>query len=144
MIASEISRIRRNSCSFIFTGIAFLLLCLCSCKRDLHDDGIIQASGNMVELDMFLNTSRAVVNADGSGYFENGDTVVVNVCNMQDGSSKFYTLYLSDGHWLPEISWREIGNDVRFTAWHSSVANGLYNASQTSSDYIHTLAVNQN
>lgn len=144
MIASEISRIRRNSCFFIFTGIAFLLLCLGSCKRDWHDDGIIQTSGSMVEWDMFLNISRAIVDADGSGYFEDGDTVVVNFCNMQDGSSKFYTLYLSDGHWMPEISWREIGNDVRFTAWYTSSANGLYNASKTSSDYIHTLEVNQN
>lgn len=93
-----------------------------------------------VEWDMAFNCTRAAVGADGSGHFEDGDTVVVYARNMADGTLRHYTLHLSEGKWMPAIYWSETGQDVEFTAWHLAVARRLHEASLSSTDYVHEIA----
>lgn len=116
-----------------------------SCTDKVSDDEAAPVSDDRVEWKMVLDSpvSRAVTHADGSGYFEEGDTLVVFARNVADGRVQHYTLHLSNGEWIPKVYWREIGEEVQFTAWYLPVARQLHLVSQTSSDYLHTLAVSQ-
>lgn len=116
---------------------------LISCSERLSDDGMTPIPDDRIEWVMTPGTSRAVVNADGSGFFEPGDTVVVYARNPADGSERHYTLHLSDGKWIPEIRWAEIGEEAQFTAWHLASAYGLHQTGLTSPDYLHPLSVDQ-
>ena len=121
------------------------MFCMQSCTDKVSDDEAAPVSDDRVEWKMVLDTpvSRAVTHADGSGYFEEGDTLVVFARNVADGRVQHYTLHLSNGEWIPKVYWREIGEEVQFTAWYLPVARQLHLVSQTSSDYLHTLAVSQ-
>ena len=63
--------------------------------------------------------------------------------NLDIGQTRHFTLHLQDGQWKPELYWSEIGREVQFTAWHVAGAHLLHQASQTSQEYIHTLATEQ-
>lgn len=127
----------------VFATVCVCTFCLTSCTENLPDTERVQTSRNRVEWAMEVEMSRSVVNADGSGHFENGDTIVMSVRNLTDGGVKHYTLHLADGQWLPEIYWDELGDNVEFTAWHVISARRLHQTSQVSSDYLHMLSVNQ-
>lgn len=124
-------------------SIALWTLCMTSCNSNLPEAGTEQPPAGRVDWEMLLEGSRATMNADGSGRFEEGDTVVVYARNVKDGHTRHYTLRLSDGQWMPELYWAEVGEDVEFTAWHVTPGRRLHQASQTSSDYLHTLAADQ-
>lgn len=126
-----------------FLNVALWTLCVTSCNSNLPENGMEQPSAGPVDFDMLLEGSRAVLSTDGSGRFEEGDTVVVYARNAKDGRSQHYTLHLSNGKWMPELYWAEVGEDVEFTAWHVAPALRLHQASQVSSDYLHTLAADQ-
>lgn len=116
-----------------------------SCSKHESAEDIARMSNDRVKWSMVLNdsASRAAIDTDGSGVFEEGDTIVVYARNLNDGSLKHYTVRLSNGEWEPAIYWSEIGREVQFTAWHAATAKRLHVASQSSSEYIHELAVNQ-
>lgn len=114
-----------------------------SCNSNLPESGTEQPSAGRVDWDMLLEGSRATMEADGSGRFEEGDTVVVYARNVKDGRTQPYTLRLSNGKWMPELYWAEVGEDVEFTAWHVAPALRLQQAGQSPSDYLHTLAADQ-
>lgn len=124
-------------------NVALWTLCVTSCNSNLPENGMEQPSAGLVDFDMLLEGSRAVLSTDGSGRFEEGDTVVVYARNAKDGRSQHYTLHLSNGKWMPELHWAEVGEDVEFTAWHVAPALRLHQAGQASSDYLHTLAADQ-
>lgn len=100
-------------------------------------------SGNRVEWDMSLKASRAVINTDGSGHFEEGDSLLVYAQNVANGHTKQYILHLENGVWKPEIYWKELGDQVQFTAWHIASMQRLYQASQLSSNYSHSIETDQ-
>lgn len=124
-------------------NVALWTLCVTSCNSNLPENGMEQPSAGLVDFDMLLEGSRAVLSTDGSGRFEEGDTVVVYARNAKDGRSQHYTLHLSNGKWMPELYWAEVGEDVEFTAWYVAPALRLHQAGQASSDYLHTLAADQ-
>lgn len=124
-------------------NVALWTLCVTSCNSNLPENGMEQPSAGPVDFDMLLEGSRAVLSTDGSGRFEEGDTVVVYARNAKDGRSQHYTLHLSNGKWMPELYWAEVGEDVEFTAWYVAPALRLHQSSQVSSDYLHTLAADQ-
>lgn len=124
-------------------NVALWTLCVTSCNRNLPESGTEQPPVGRVDWDMLLEGSRAAMKADGSGRFEEGDTVVVYARNVKDGCTQHYTLRLSNGKWMPELYWAEVGEDVEFTAWHVAPALRLHQGSQSSSDYSHTLAADQ-
>ena len=124
-------------------NVALWTLCVTSCNSNLPENGMEQPSAGPVDFDMLLEGSRAVLSTDGSGRFEEGDTVVVYARNAKDGRSQHYTLHLSNGKWMPELYWAEVGEDVEFTAWYVAPALRLHQAGQASSDYLHTLAADQ-
>lgn len=128
---------------FIFS-ISLLILCLSSCSEScLENGGVAISDKQQVEWNMILGTSRAVVGIDGHGYFEEGDTIVVYAKNMFNGNTKHYILCLKNGCWTPDIYWREIGEDVQFTAWYVASAYRLCQVSQPSYIYSHILSSNQ-
>lgn len=128
---------------FPLQGLITGALCLISCNRDLPETEPLRTPGERVEWEMMLGNTRAAMNADGSGRFETGDTIVLYTRNLTDGSVRHFTLHASDGRWVPDIYWKEIGTEVQFTAWHVAAARLLHQASQSSSDYLHPLAVDQ-
>lgn len=122
-----------------------LSLGLGSCQKAQPEAGDFPRAEDRVAWEMVLGdpASRAAVGSDGSGRFEAGDTVVVYARNVADGTRRVLTLRLTDGRWQPEVSWSEIGREVEFTAWHLKPARELHLAGQTSPDYRHTLAADQ-
>lgn len=136
----------RKKCGFaVFPGLILGTLCMYSCTENLPEEGLVRDSGDRVRWSMMLDESatRAAMNADGSGSFEPGDTIVVHARDLSGGGERYFTLHLSDGAWKPEIRWAEIGQEVQFTAWHLSPASRLHQASQTATVYTHSLADNQ-
>lgn len=103
----------------------------------------MQTSGSQVEWNISLQGSRAVIHTDGSGHFEEGDTILVYAQDITSGHSQHYTLHLENGTWKPDIYWKELGEQVEFTAWHVASMHRLYEASQISSNYVHTLEADQ-
>ena len=127
-----------------FLLIAFVLMfCVASCTENHLNDISMRLVDERVEWEILPELSRAVINADGSGYFEEGDTIIVYAHSMTDGRVRPYVLRLENGRWLPDIYWAELGKDVQFTAWHVTQGCQLYQTGQTSHDYLHTLATNQ-
>lgn len=124
-------------------NVALWTLCMTSCDSSLPENVTEQPSAGRVDFEMCLEGSRATMNVDGSGRFEEGDTVVVYARNVKEGRTQHYTLHLSNGKWMPELYWAEMGEDVEFTAWHVAPALRLHQASQASSDYLHTLVPDQ-
>lgn len=96
--------------------VVLWMFCMQSCTDKVSDDEAAPVSDDRVEWKMVLDTpvSRAVTHADGSGYFEEGDTLVVFARNVADGRVQHYTLHLSNGEWIPKVYWREIGEEVQF------------------------------
>ena len=92
---------------------------------------------------MSLKASRAIINTDGSGHFEEGDSLLVYAQNVANGHTKQYILHLENGVWKPEIYWKELGDQVQFTAWHIASMQRLYQASQLSSNYSHSIETDQ-
>lgn len=119
-------------------------LWLTSCHGD-HSQEFMKPSADRVEWDLVLNdaVTRAEMDADGTGRFTEGDTVVVCARNLADNSERRFTLHRSNGRWEPGIYWRDIGTQVEFTAWHLAVALPLHQAGLGQSEYLHTLADNQ-
>ena len=136
---------KKNFYVAVLIGWMVALLGVSSCTKSLPEEITVPITDGRVEWEMFLgaSVSRAVVNADGSGYFEEGDTVVIYTRNLTDNREQHYTLHLTDGTWKPRIYWQEIGEEVEFAAWYLSAAHRVHQASQVSSTYLHTLAVNQ-
>lgn len=145
LCTSKIDKMKKNFYLAVFPCMILWTLSMISCSGSLSDDGIIPVPGNRVEWEMVLNASasRAVINPDGSGTFVPGDTIVIRTRDLNDGRELYHTLHLSDGKWIPEIRWEEIGKEVEFTAWHLSPACRLHQASLTSSDYSHAVTVDQ-
>lgn len=136
---------KRNLHIFLpLVGILWTLS-VTSCTKSRQENITPSPYDDLVQWEMMLETpnSRAVVNTDGSGSFEEGDSIVVYAQNVADGTVHHYTLSLLDGQWTPKLRWAELGDEVRFTAWYAADADGLHTASQTSSEYLHTLDVNQ-
>lgn len=123
--------------------VTMCALCMNSCSRKLQPDAPIVTGAGCVEWDMMMDAVRSSVNADGSGSFEEGDSVVVYARNLSDRSLRHYTVHLSGNGWEPEISWEEIGEEVEFTAWHMVPSRRVHDASQTSTEYQHTLSADQ-
>lgn len=126
-----------------FLGIIVYPFCMTSCSKSLPETEISSSSEGRIDWKMEVETSRAAMNVDGSGHFEEGDTIMVHTRSLKDGRMQHYALCLSNGKWMPELYWTEVGEEVEFTAWHVASARRLYQASQTSSDYLHTLATDQ-
>lgn len=134
-----------NKVSYLTTFLrtSLLTLCIASCSRNLPENEAMPVSGNRVEWDMSLRASRAVINTDGSGYFEEGDSLLVYAQNLANGHTQQYLLHLENGVWKPEIYWKELGDQVQFTAWHITPMQRLYQASQLSSNYSHSIETDQ-
>ncbi len=134
-----------NKVSYLTTFLrtSLLTLCIASCSRNLPENEAMPVSGNRVEWDMSLRASRAVINTDGSGYFEEGDSLLVYAQNLANGHTQQYLLHLENGVWKPEIYWKELGDQVLFTAWHITPMQRLYQASQLSSNYSHSIETDQ-
>lgn len=126
-----------------FWSICLLSFFMTSCDEALPETESMPAAGNRVEWDLSLPSTRATFQTDGSGRFEEGDTLVVYAQNLENGQMRHFTLHLQDGQWKPELYWSEIGREVQFTAWHVAGAHRLHQTSQTSQEYIHTLATEQ-
>lgn len=126
-----------------FLGVILSSFCVTSCSRTMPEAEAVHSSRGQIAWKMEVGTSRAVIDTDGSGRFEEGDTIVVYARNLKDGSTQHYTLHLSNGRWMPEIYWDEVGEDVQFTAWHVTAARRLQETSQASSAYLHKLAADQ-
>lgn len=128
----------------VFWSMTLWLLGLGACQEPRPEEGSLRAE-DRVEWEMVLGdpASRAVVDSDGSGRFETGDTVVLYARNVADGSLRALTLRLADGRWEPEVSWSELGEEVEFTAWHLAPTRELHLAAQQSPDFLHRLAVDQ-
>lgn len=124
-------------------GIGFLIVVAVSCTGTLPDEEGMRAAGGRIEWNMMWEMSRAVVNEDGGGYFEEGDTLIVYARDMAGGRTQHYALCLKNGRWTPDLYWAEVGKDVQFTAWHVASGHRLYEASQASQPYLHTLATDQ-
>lgn len=116
-----------------------------ACTKWMPQEAPQSHPNDLIEWQMCLDspTTRAAMNADGSGSFEEGDTIVVYARNLVNGQIQHYTLYASNGKWMPKIRWAETGDEVEFTAWHVAGAYRLHEASQSSSNYQHTLAADQ-
>lgn len=129
----------------VFSGLILWALGLNACSGKLPEEESSCRPDDRVIWDMSMDdsASRAVTESDGSGRFEPGDTIELYARNLADGSVRHLTLRLSDGQWMPQIHWSEIGEEVRFTAWHLSMARPLHQSGLTSSEYLHTLDVNQ-
>lgn len=128
----------------VATFASLCVLAMGACSKRSQESGPEQARGGRVEWNMLLEGSRAAVDADGSGYFEEGDSIVIAARNLSDGALRYFTLHLSERGWEPEIYWDEIGEDVEFTAWHASPAGGLDKAgAAASSEFVHVLASDQ-
>lgn len=121
------------------------LLSVASCTKSRQENRIPPSGSDAVEWEMAWESphSRAVINTDGSGAFQEGDTIVVYARNLANGTVKHYTLNLLSGEWTPKVRWEEVGDEVLFTAWYAERAAALHQAAQTASDYRHTLAVSQ-
>lgn len=134
-----------NKVSYLTTFLrtSLLTLCIASCSRNIPENEAMPVSGNRVEWDMSLKASRAVINTDGSGHFEEGDSLLVYAQNVANGHTKQYILHLENGVWKPEIYWKELGDQVQFTAWHIASMQRLYQASQLSSNYSHSIETDQ-
>ncbi len=134
-----------NKVSYLTTFLrtSLLTLCIASCSRNLPENEAMPVSGNRVEWDMSLRASRAVINTDGSGHFEEGDSLLVYAQNLANGHTQQYLLHLENGVWKPEIYWKELGDQVQFTAWHITPMQRLYQASQLSSNYSHSIETDQ-
>lgn len=134
-----------NKVSYLTTFLrtSLLTLCIASCSRNLPENEAMPVSGNRVEWDMSLRASRAVINTDGSGHFEEGDSLLVYAQNLANGHTQQYLLHLENGVWKPEIYWKELGDQVLFTAWHITPMQRLYQASQLSSNYSHSIETDQ-
>lgn len=134
-----------NKVSYLTTFLrtSLLTLCIASYSRNLPENEAMPVSGNRVEWDMSLRASRAVINTDGSGYFEEGDSLLVYAQNLANGHTQQYLLHLENGVWKPEIYWKELGDQVQFTAWHITPMQRLYQASQLSSNYSHSIETDQ-
>lgn len=134
-----------NKVSYLTTFLrtSLLTLYIASCSRNLPENEAMPVSGNRVEWDMSLRASRAVINTDGSGYFEEGDSLLVYAQNLANGHTQQYLLHLENGVWKPEIYWKELGDQVQFTAWHITPMQRLYQASQLSSNYSHSIETDQ-
>lgn len=120
-------------------------LSVTSCTKSHPEPGIPPYEGDVVEWEMVRENpaSKALINGNGVGSFEEGDTIVVYARNMADGRVKHVTLKLQNGRWTPKVRWEELGEEVLFTAWYTKNAVGLHQAAQTTSEYRHTLAVSQ-
>jgi len=134
-----------NKVSYLTTFLrtSLLTLCIASCSRNIPENEAMPVSGNRVEWDMSLKASRAIINTDGSGHFEEGDSLLVYAQNVANGHTKQYILHLENGVWKPEIYWKELGDQVQFTAWHIASMQRLYQASQLSSNYSHSIETDQ-
>ena len=134
-----------NKVSYLTTFLrtSLLTLCIASCSRNIPENEAMPVSGNQVEWDMSLKASRAIINTDGSGHFEEGDSLLVYAQNVANGHTKQYILHLENGVWKPEIYWKELGDQVQFTAWHIASIQRLYQASQLSSNYSHSIETDQ-
>lgn len=134
-----------NKVSYLTTFLrtSLLTLCIASCSRNIPENEAMPVSGNRVEWDMSLKASRAIINTDGSGHFEEGDSLLVYAQNVANGHTKQYILHLENSVWKPEIYWKELGDQVQFTAWHIASMQRLYQASQLSSNYSHSIETDQ-
>ena len=103
-----------NKVSYLTTFLrtSLLTLCIASCSRNIPENEAMPVSGNQVEWDMSLKASRAIINTDGSGHFEEGDSLLVYAQNVANGHTKQYILHLENGVWKPEIYWKELGDQV--------------------------------
>lgn len=126
-----------------FLKAGLLTLCIASCSRDLPENEAMPVSDSRIKWEISLESSRAVLNADGSGRFEEGDTLLVYAQNTENGHTQQYTLHLENGAWKPDIHWKELGKQVQFTAWHVASMKRLCQASQLSSDYSHSIETDQ-
>lgn len=129
----------------VFCMFMLWLLSVTSCTKSHPEPGIPPYEGDVVEWEMVRENpaSKALINGNGVGSFEEGDTIVVYARNMADGRVKHVTLKLQNGRWTPKVRWEELGEEVLFTAWYTKNAVGLHQAAQTTSEYRHTLAVSQ-
>lgn len=146
MCKLRIDKMKRIFYLAVSLSMTLCALWMSACRGDHPQEEFATASDDRVAWDLILGdtATRAVIDADGSGRFVEGDTVVVCARNLTDDTRQCFTLHLSNGRWEPEIRWREIGQQVQFTAWHlPSAALPLHQAGQSSSDYLHALAQNQ-
>lgn len=77
-----------------FISIFFLSISIVSCSKDFANEDTLQNSNILVDWNTVLGVSRAVVNTDGSGYFENGDSILVYARDMETGNFRRYILYM--------------------------------------------------
>lgn len=127
-----------------FISIFFLSISIVSCSKDFANEDTLQKQNILVDWNTVFETSRAVVNTDGSGYFENGDSILVYAGDMETGNSRRYIIYMENGRWLPDVYWNEVGNDVRFTAWFLNSGAFFDKIEQSDNDYLHIISDNQN
>lgn len=132
--------------SYIFItilNIVLLLLIVVSCTDNLPNEETIHTSDTFVEWNTVFDASRAVMDADGNGTFEEGDVIVVYSTDMNSGNVGQYILHLEKGKWLPEVAWKDVGDDVTFTAWYLSSGDFHEKINHISQDYVHHISQNQ-
>lgn len=131
--------------SHLFTAvinIALLSFFIVSCTKDLPNEETGRKSDYPVEWNTVLDASRVQMNSDGSGKFENGDVIVVYTRDVTSGNEKHYTLHFDNGRWLPEVYWKELGDNVVFTAWYLASSGLLDYDNQVPGNYIHSISEN--
>ena len=68
-----------------FLGIIVYPFCMTSCSKSLPETEISSSSEGRIDWKMEVETSRAAMDVDGSGRFEEGDTIMVHTRNLKDG-----------------------------------------------------------
>ncbi len=92
-----------------------VLLFLFSCTSEIDKLDETQNNGEYIEFTFSTNNSRANVNADGSGFFTEGDAVGLYINN--GSKTEFRKLIYSGGKWAPGLRRSDFGDgELTFSA----------------------------
>lgn len=92
-----------------------VLLFLFSCTSEIDKLDETQNNGEYIEFTFSTNNSRANVNADGSGFFTEGDAVGLYINN--GSKTEFRKLIYSGGKWTPGLRRSDFGDgELTFSA----------------------------